>query len=80
MSGSEKSKNVYNKPKCYKDESDACIDTWIEVMKVTFEDEDLSERQECSVLTSSFEGTALNSVMAKSSIDGTLPRKFSRYC
>ena len=34
-------------------------------MKLQFEEEDLSERQECSALTSNLEGTALNSVMAK---------------
>ena len=61
---SEKSRRVFEKPKCYKDESDGCIDTWIEVMKLHFE-EDLSERQECSALTSNLEGTALNCVMAK---------------
>ena len=35
------------------------------MMKLHFEEEDLSERQECSSLTSNLEGTALNSVMAK---------------
>ena len=29
---SEKSKMVFKKPRYYKDESDGCIDTWIEVM------------------------------------------------
>ena len=53
------------KPRCYKDESDGCVDTWIEVMKLHFEEEDLSERQECSALTSNLEGTALNCMMAK---------------
>ena len=62
---SEKSRRVIRKPRCYKDESDGCIDTWIEVMKLLFEEEDLSERQECSTLTSNLEGTALNCVMAK---------------
>ena len=51
--------------RCYKDESDGCIDTWIEVMKLHFEEEVLTERQECSALTSNLEGTALNCVMAK---------------
>ena len=37
----------------------------IEVKKLHFEEEDLSERQECSALTSNLEGTALNCVMAK---------------
>ena len=40
---SEKSRRVFKKPRCYKDESDGCIDTWIEVMKLLFEEEDLSE-------------------------------------
>ena len=62
---SEKSRRVFKKPRCYKDESDGCIDTRIEVMKLHFEEEDLSERQECSALTSNLEGTALNGVMAK---------------
>ena len=62
---SEKSRRVFKKRRCYKDESDGCIDTWIEVMELHFEEEDLSERQECSALTSNLEGTALNCVMAK---------------
>ena len=62
---SEKSRRVFKKPRCYKDESDGCIDTWMEVMKLHFEEEELSERQECSALTSNLEGTALNCVMAK---------------
>ena len=62
---SEKSRRVFKKARCYKDESDGCIDTCIEVMKLHFEEEDPSERQECSALTSNLEGTALNCVMAK---------------
>ena len=62
---SEKSRRVFKKPRCYEDESDGCIDTWIEVMKLHFEEEDLSESQEYSALTSNLEGTALNCVMAK---------------
>ena len=62
---SEKSRRVFKKPRCYKDESDGCIDTWIEAMKLHFEEEDLSERLECSALTSNLEGTFLNCVMAK---------------
>ena len=34
-------------------------------MNLHFEEEDLTERQECSALTSNLEGTALSSVMAK---------------
>ena len=62
---SEKSRRVFKKPRCYKDKSDGCIDTWIEVMKLHFEEEDLSEMQECSALTSNLEGIALNCLMAK---------------
>ena len=62
---SEKSRRVFKKPKFYKDESDGCIDTWIEVMKLHFEEEDLSERQEYSVLTSSLEGQPLTACWPK---------------
>ena len=34
-------------------------------MKLHFEEEDSTERQECSALTSNWEGTALKGVMAK---------------
>ena len=54
---SEKSRIVFKKPRCYRDESDGYYFTWIEVMKLHFEEEDLSERQECSALTSKLEGT-----------------------
>ena len=52
----ERSKRTLKKPKSYKDESDGCIDTWIEVMKLHFEEESLSKKQECSALTSNLEG------------------------
>ena len=35
---SERSRRVFKKPRCYKDEFDGCIDTWIEVMKLHFEE------------------------------------------
>ena len=55
---SEKSRRIFKKPRCYKDESDGCTDIWIEVMKLHFEEDDLSERQECGALTSNLEGTS----------------------
>ena len=61
---SEKFKRAFKKPRCYKNEFDGCIDTWIEVMKLHFEEEDLTERQECKALTSILEEKALNCVMA----------------
>ena len=39
----EKSRRTLKKPKSYKDESDGCIDTWIEVMKLHFEEDSLQE-------------------------------------
>ena len=68
---SKRSRRVFRKPKCYKNKSDGCIDTWTEVMKLQFEERDLTERQDCSALTSNLEGTALNCVMAKSITSGT---------
>ena len=65
----ERSKRTLENPKSYKDESDGCIDTWIEVMKLHFEQENLSKKQECSALTSNLEGTALSCVMAKRTIE-----------
>ena len=57
--------NAVKKPRCYKDESDGCIDTWVEVIKLHFEEEDLTEKQKRSAPTGNLEGTALNCVMAK---------------
>ena len=41
----ERSRRTLKKRKSYKDESDGCIDTWIEVMKLHFKDENLSKKQ-----------------------------------
>ena len=71
----ERSRRTLKKPKSYKDESDACIDTWIEVMKLHFEEESLFKKQECSALTSNLEGTALNCVMAKRANERDSARK-----
>ena len=60
----ERSRRTLKKPKSYKDESDGCIDTWLEVMKLYFEEENISKKQECSALTSHLDGTALNCEMA----------------
>ena len=40
-------------------------------MKLNFEEENLSNKQECSALTSNLEGTALNCVMAKRQMNVT---------
>ena len=61
----EKSRRVFKKPRCYKDESDGSIDTWMEIMKLHLEEENLTERQECSALTSNLDRTALNCAIVK---------------
>ena len=71
----ERSRRTLKKPKSYKDESDGCIDTWMEVMKLHFEEENLSKKQECSALTSNLEDTALNCVMAKRANERDSARK-----
>ena len=73
---SEKSRGIFKKPRCYKDESDGCIDNWIEAMKLHFEEEDLTERQKCCALTSNLEGTALDCVMAKKQYQRHTAEKF----
>ena len=40
---SEEFRRVFKKPRCYKVESDGCIDTLIEVIKLNFEAEDLTD-------------------------------------
>ena len=71
----ERPRRTLKKPKSYKDESDSCIGTWIEVMKLHFEEENLSKKQECSALTSNLEGKALNCVMAKRANERDSARK-----
>ena len=71
----ERSRRTLKKPKSCKDESDGCIDTWIEVMKLHFEEESLSKIQKCSALTSNLEGTAPNCVMAKRTNERDSARK-----
>ena len=71
----ERSRRTLKKPKSYKDEPDGCIDTWIAVMKLHFEEESLSKKQESSALTSNLEGTALNCVMAKRANERDSARK-----
>ena len=67
----ERSRRALKKPKSYQDESDGCIDTWIEAMKLHFEEENLSKKQEGSALTSNLEGTALSCVWQKGLMNET---------
>ena len=64
--GGGKSWKTFKKPKEFKDDSDGCIDTWVEVMRLHLEQDNLNdERQACTVILSNLEGTALKCVVAK---------------
>ena len=69
--GSNKSRKTFKKPKEFKDESDGCIDTWVEVMRLHLEQDNLNdERQACTAILSKLEGTALKCVVAKKEEEG----------
>ena len=56
----------FEKPKKFRDDSDGCIDTWVEVMRLHLEQDNLNdERQACTAILSNLEGTALKCVVAK---------------
>ena len=64
--GGGKSRKTFKKPKEFKDNSDGCIDTWVEVMRIHLEQNILNdERQVCTAILSNLEGTALKCVIAK---------------
>ena len=56
----------FKKPKEFKDDSDGCIDTWVEIMRLHLQQDNLNdERQACTAILSNLEGTALKCVVAK---------------
>ena len=64
--GRGKSRKTFKKPKKLKDDSDGCIDPWIEVMRLHLEQDNLNdERQACSAKLNNLEGTALKCMVAK---------------
>ena len=64
--GGSKFRKTFKKPKEFKDDSDGCIDTWIEVMRLHLAQDNLNdERQACTAILSNLEGTALKCVVAK---------------
>ena len=64
--GSDKSRKTFKKAKEFKHDSDGCIDTWVEVMRLHLEQDNLNdEKQACTAMISNLEGTALKSVVAK---------------
>ena len=63
---SNKSRKIFKKPKEFKVDSDGCIDTWVEVMGLHLEQDNLNdERQACTAILSNLEGTALKCMVAK---------------
>ena len=53
------------KSKEFKDDSDGCIDTWVEVMRLHLEQDNLTdERQASTAILSNLEGTTLKCVVA----------------
>ena len=64
--GRGESRKNFKKPKELKDDSDGCIDTWVEVMRLHLEQDNLNdERQACTWILSILQGTALKCVVAK---------------
>ena len=64
--GGSKSRKNFKKPKEFKDDSDGCFDTWVEVMRLHLEQDNLDdERQACTAILSNLEGTALKCIVAK---------------
>ena len=64
--GSGKSRKTFKKPKEFKDDSDGCIHTLVDVMRLHLEQDNLNdERQACTAILSNLEGTALKCVVAK---------------
>ena len=64
--GSGKSRKTFKKPKEFKENSDGCIDTWVEVLRLHLEKDKLNdERQACTAILINLEGTALKCVVTK---------------
>ena len=56
--GNNKSRKIFKKPKEFKDYSDGCIDTWVEVMRLHLEQDNLNdEKQACTAILSNLETT-----------------------
>ena len=61
-----KYRKTFKKPKEFKDDSDGCLDTWVEVMRLQLEQDNMNdERKACTAILSNLEGTALKCVVAK---------------
>ena len=75
--GGVKSRKTFKKPNEFKDYSDGCIDTWVEVARLHLEQDNLNdERQACIAILINLEGTALKFVVAKKEKRDTVDRIF----
>ena len=64
--GKCKSRKTFKKPKNFKADSDGCIDTWVEIMRLHLEQDNLNDkRQACTAILSNIEGTSLKCVVEK---------------
>ena len=55
--GGGKSRKTFKKPKEFEDDSDGCIDTWVEVMRLHLQQDTVKdERQACTAIISNLEG------------------------
>ena len=64
--GGGKSRKTSKKPKEFKDDSDGCIDSWVEVMRLHLEQDNLINKiLACTAILSNLESTALKCVVAR---------------
>ena len=79
--GGSKSRETLKKPKEFKEDSDGCIDAWVEVMRLNLEQDNLNdERQASTEILSNLEGTALKCLVAKKEEErDTADKTFENY-
>ena len=75
--GGGKTRTTFKKPKEFKDDSNGCIDTWVQVMRLHLEqDNQNDEREVCTAILSNLEGTALKCMVAKKEEETDTADKF----
>ena len=76
-----KSRKTFKKPKEFKDDSDGCIDTWVEAMRLHHEQDNFNdESHACTAILSNLEATALNCLVAERKKNATPRTRISRVC
>ena len=75
--GGGKSRKTFKKPKEFKDNSDGCIDTWVEVMRLHLEQDNLNDERRYSNDERQHSGTKMmkDGTAVQSNLEGTA-RKF----